>query len=190
MGKATRRAKCIAGFEKAGIWPLNPNNITPQIYKEGVRLRGLNDDSSRYAPPPIPPLPPLNVEPPPSFSPPVSSRPAVIESVSSILSPPPRIPLAPLPSHQFSGFNTTYATMLTEQQVINTLKEKKEEKERKDREKENRKRAREEKRQEKANKPPPQPRKKRSTSIRLRPTSANKENTPPNSSQDVVDPYE
>ena len=50
--------------------------------------------------------------------------------------------------------------MLTEQQVINTLKEKKEEKERKDREKENPKRAREEKRQEKANKPPPQPRKK------------------------------
>ena len=190
MGKSNETGQLHSRVRKSWDMASQPQQNHATNLQGRVRLRGLNDDSSRYAPPPIPPLPPLNVEPPPSFSPPVSSRPAVIESVSSILSHPPRIPLAPLPSHQFSGFNTTYATMLTEQQVINTLKEKKEEKERKDREKENRKRAREEKRQEKANKPPPQPRKKRSTSIRLRPTSANKENTPPNSSQDVVDPYE
>ena len=92
--KATRLANCIAGFEKAGIWPLNPNKITPEMDKEGVRLRGLSDDSSRYAPPPISPIR-LECR---LTSPPVSSCPGVLESVSSILSPPPRIPCPPPPA--------------------------------------------------------------------------------------------
>ena len=55
--QATKRENVIAGIEKAGLVPFNRDKITPAIYKEGVRLRKLRDDSTHIPLPACPRVP-------------------------------------------------------------------------------------------------------------------------------------
>lgn len=188
--KSTSRANCIAGFEKAGIVPFDRNKITEKNYKEGIRHRRLRDDSSRYAPPPVPSLPPCDLDLSSSSSVPSSSPAPVVETISSILTLPQPLPLPSPTQRKSNSIVTTFAVMLTETQVINALKQKQEEKERKEREKQEKKRVREEKKQQQALTPKPQLRKLKPTGIRLTNRLSNKENTPPASSNNIIDPYD
>ena len=156
--KATNRHNCIIGFEKAGIWPFNPNKITAAIYKEGVLMRQLRDDSSRYAAPPVPPIPTPLLDSLSSAAALVSPVPVSVESVSSILAPP-ALHVSPAPpSQRRVGVPTTYARVLTSEQCMTIIRDRQEEKEKKEREKKERKEERERKRrqqQQKSQSPQP-----------------------------------
>lgn len=188
--QATRRQNVIAGFEKAGLVPFNREKITAAIYKEGVRVRKLRDDSS-HIPTTAPPRVVVHVlDSSSSSSPPVSSPPAAVEPITSILSPPPLLCTPPPASQRRVGIPTTFSRVLTSEQSMNIIRERHEEKERKEKEKIDRKRKREEKKAEAAKKPKPKPRK----GVRLASTSrkplSNITNTCTTSTGDIMDPYE
>ena len=97
--KATSRHNITAGFKKAGIYPFDRTKITAQIYKAGVLHRQLDDDSSRFHPPPVPLHPVCDSD--PSVAPTLSSSSDEknIETVSSILAMPPPQPPPPPPQN-------------------------------------------------------------------------------------------
>lgn len=188
--KAITRVNVITGFAKAGIVPFDRTKITAKTYQQGARFRHYADDSSRHAVPPVPPLPPVVLDsssPPPAPSPSVSTS---VETVSSILPPPDPLPIEPPSSRHYTGINTTYAVMLSQESIIATLTERKEQKEEKERAKEERKRKREEKKKNPPVKPAPKPRKKRCTGIRITDKLRNKENIPPTHTNIDMDPYD
>ena len=187
--KATSRHNITAGFKKAGIYPFDRTKITAQIYKSGVLHRQLDDDSSRFNPPPIPLYPVRDSDPSVALSVACSSEKKNIETVTSILALPHPIPPQPKSTRQPPAVPTRYAIMLTEPQIVNTLRDRQEKKEEKERATAERKRKREENKQQQPTKPPPRPRKKKSTGVRLADRLSNKENIPPTSSNDTPDPY-
>ena len=187
---AITRQNVIQGFAKAGIVPFDRTKITDKIYRQGVRMRQYADDSSHFAVPPVPPLPPIVLDSPSVPSSVPSSSPPVLETISSILAPPAPIPLQPPTQRHFSGVNTTYAVMLSQQSIINQLIERKEQKDKIEEEKKERKRKREEKKLQPTVKKAPAPRKKKPRGITFTDRLRNKENTPPTSQNINYDPYE
>jgi hypothetical protein len=187
--KATSRNNIINGFAKAGICPFDRTKITAKIYKEGVLHRGLKDDSSRIVAPPVPriPAPVLDSS---SSSPVVSSSPAlVVETVSSVLTPPPPVPVS-AHAHRAPGtISTRFAVMLTEDDIRKQLREKQEKKQKEEREKKERAAKREEKRQAAAQLLRQRPKYKRKTGVRLASRLSNKENIRPTSQNTDIDPY-
>ena len=187
--KATSRNNIINGFAKAGICPFDRSKITAKIYKEGVLHRGLKDDSSRFAPPPVPraPVPMLDAS---SSSPVVSSSPlVVVETVSSVLTPPSPMPISAHAHRAPATVSTRFAVMLTEDDIRKQLREKQEKKQKEEREKKERSRKREEKKQEAAQQLMQRPTHKRKTEVRLIGKLRNKENIPPASQNTDTDPY-
>ncbi len=187
--RAAKRANCIAGFEKAGIWPYDRTKITEKVYKEGVLHRGLVDDSVRYTPPPVPLYPPVLLDSGLSSSSLVSARPPLIETTESVLAPPQPIPIKHKKPRAPNTISTTYAVMLEQPQIIEELKRKKAKKEAEEKKQEN-KRKREEKKQEKAANTITHSYKRQRGYKRLINRHNNKENTPPTSQNIIVDPYE
>lgn len=187
---ATTRSNCIAGFEKAGIVPFDRTKITDKIYKEGVLHRGLPDDSIRYVPPPVPLYPPLVLDSSPSSSPLLSSPPPVVETVSSVLAPPAPVPVPHRVPRAPNTITTTYAVMLTQQQIVDELQRKKDKREKDENEKQERKRKREDKKTETAEYTLKKNNKRHLTSVRRVKHHSNKENTPPTSQNKDYDPYE
>jgi hypothetical protein len=187
--QATTRSNCIMGFEKAGIFPFDRTKITAAIYKEGVRLRKLDDDSKRDASQVVAHAPPSGIDSSSSAAALLSSAPALVQSLTSILSPPPLL-VSPAPASQRRvGISTTFSRVLTEEQSMNIIREKKEEKERKENVKKENKRKREEKKTAAAEKP----KSKRKNSVRLQPTQrkplSNITNTITTTPDDTEDPY-
>jgi hypothetical protein len=188
--KASSRANIIAGFEKAGIYPYDPTKIPRSVYKQGSAYRGADGTPSRFHAPPLPQHVPLSVDTSSSSALSTLASVAALPTVESILSPPPRAPTPPPSTRAPATVNTTYAVMMTEDTVRNTLREKQEKKEREEREKEERKRKREEKQQQAAAQPAPTPKKKKTTTLRLVPRLSNKENIPPTRHNSNTDPYD
>jgi hypothetical protein len=188
--QATTRQNVTAGFEKAGLVPVNHENITPAIYKEGVRTRQLRDDSSRI---PVPgrarvPIPVLDTS--SSSSPLVLFPPAAVEPVSSILTPPPLL-CAPAPATKRRvGIPTTFSRVLTSEQSMNIIRKRQQDKENKEAEKAEKKQKRDEKKAAAVEKPKPKPK----HSVRLQPRQrkplSNITNTCTTSSSMVDDPYD
>lgn len=188
--KATSRENIIKGFEKAGIVPFNREKITAKIYKQGSRLRNYTDDSARFAVPPEPPLPPIVLDSSSCSAVVPISSPPVIETVTSILAPPAPLPLQPPTKRKHNGINTTYAVMLSQQSIVDTLRERKEQKEQKENAKSEKKRKKDEKKKANSQKVTP-PRKKRKThSVRVPSRLSNKENVPPTRTNSDFDPYD
>ena len=140
--RAITRANVITGFAKAGIVPYDRTKITDKIYKQGARLRQFTNDSSRFAVPPVPPLPRVVLDSSSSSPAPLSSPPVVVEAVESILTRPDPLPLEPSTHRHHNGLNTTYAVMLSQETIITQLTERKEQKEQKQKDKDERKRER------------------------------------------------
>jgi flagellar biosynthesis GTPase FlhF len=188
--KATSDHNVKAGFKKAGIHPFNDQKITATIYKQGLTERKLEDDTSRIAIPPAPPLPQFVLDSLPSSSPPPPSHPPRVESVSEILS----VPLPPsVPSQKKKKkrkLDTTFSVMVTEKEHVDSLRAHAEEKEKKKKEKEERKIERERKKQEKQQQKEAQANKKIQTHKKKSPRfTRNKENINPNIPNNDLDPY-
>lgn len=187
---ATSRSNCIAGFEKAGIFPADRTKITPDIYKQGVLVRQLYDDSSRYAPPPAPHVPAPLLDSLSSAAALASPLPPSVEPVSSILSPP-ALHVNPAPTAQRRvGIPTQFARVLTSEQSMIIIRERQEEKEKKEREKKERKRVKEEKKTAAAQKPKPQPKARKGVTLGQRKPLRDITNTTSTSSNDITDPYD
>lgn len=187
---ATSRANCIAGFEKAGIIPFDRTKITPAIYKEGLTVRKLRDDSSRYASPPVPPIHAPLLDSLSSAAAFVSSLPPSAESVASVLSPP-RLVVNPAPvSQRRVGIPTTFSRVLTSEESMNIIRERQEEKEKKERVKAERKQAKEEKKTAATQKPKPKPKPRKGMTLSQRKPLSNITNTITTSHIDMDDPYD
>ena len=187
--RAITRANVITGFAKAGIVPYDRTKITDKIYKQGARLRQFTNDSSRFAVPPVPPLPPVVLDSSSSSPAPLSSPPVVVEAVESILTRPDPLSLEPSTHRHHNGLNTTYAVMLSQETIITQLTERKEQKEQKQKDKDERKRKREEKKKQPPVNTQPQRKKHKSKGITLTHRLRNKENIPPKHTNIDIDPY-
>lgn len=187
--KATERHNICAGFKKAGIYPFDRTKITAKIYKAGVLHRKLYDDSSRQAPKHVVPPSVTIVDPSPSSSPPSTSPPPVVESIDSILALPAPIITPPSKPRQSNTISTKYAVMLTEEQIVDTLRKKQEKKQEEAKAAAERKRKREENKQQKQQKQTQKTKKRKTTGVRLADRLRNKENIPPTSSNNEGDPY-
>ena len=188
--KATTRSNCIAGFEKSGIFPFNRTKITAKIYREGAIFRQLRDDSSRYAPPVPPHVPAPLLDSLSSAAALVSPASVPVETLPSILAPP-TLHVSPAPpSQRRVGIPTQFARVLTSEQPMNIIRERKEEKEKKEKEKEIRKRKREEKKTETAEKSKSTSTSRSHKSTKHRKPLSNITNTTSTSSNTIIDPYD
>jgi hypothetical protein len=179
----------VSGFEKTGIFPFNRDRLDKRIFIQGVRHRGTPENPRIFCPPPLPTMLPSLLDPDPISSPSSSLPPTVLESVDSILHLPDPIPLPSKSTRKPSTIDTSYAVMLTAQEIRHQLKRKRDEKEKEEKERAEKRRKKEEKKQHASSKPTPKPKITKPKSIRLKSKISNKENIDPNTSHDDYDPY-
>jgi hypothetical protein len=188
--KATTRANCIAGFEKAGIVPFDRTKITAKIYKEGAQLRKLRDDSSPHAPPVAVHVSTVALDSLSSAAALLTPPSVSVETVSSVLSPP-ALHVNPAPVAQRRvGIPTTFARVLTSEQSMNIIRKRQQDKENKETEKKERKQKKEEKQAAAAAKPKPKPKNSVRLQSKQRKPLSNITNTTTTSSSMVDDPYD
>lgn len=188
--KSTQPANIIAGFKKAGIVPFDRTKIPEKIFKQGALHRHPDSVMSHLVPPPVPTLPSHDSDPLLLLSLSSSSSPPVVETVETILALPSPIPPPPRSKRKYSGINTRFAVMLTEQEVMNKLQQQQEEKEKKEQAAAEKKQRNMQKQQSTTSKSTPTPKKKKHKGIRLTDRLSNKENIPPTSTPDIMDPYD